>query len=667
MGSGACLAAFTGWRYARVSAPVNGPIVLISVDALRPDHLSTYGYSARKTPAIDRLATDGVVFERAYAHVPQTLPSHASLFTGKLPVDTGVRDTVGFTLADGERTLAEMLRDRGYATAAVVSSYALRRETGVDQGFTLFDDGPDSGTIDPEPPVRAGNASEAVAERWLDSAGTDRAFLFLHVAEPGGTFDTGASHSAIVSNYDDRIAAADAAVDQLLQHLEARQLYDRSTIIVVSDHGQGLGAQGEMAHGLSLGEQTLRIPLIVKTSEGRSKGVRVAKSVQLVDVVPTVLDLVKAPIPGGLRGRSLAPLFDDSDRVEERPIYTESLFGRYHFGWSDVFGIIDGKYQYITGPEPELYDLDVDPSARTNLAASQQEVVARMERLLAEFRAGDRPPAAEVVDAEARHRYERLGYVGTAGKADDLANDDPANKAAIVEQYRDAIRRLAADDVDGAIASFRTLTEMLPGSADVWTQLATTAAGAERHAIAVDAYTNVAAIDPTQLAARIGIIESLLHLKKFDVARADAERLLVTAEGIEASAAHELLARIALARRRYEAARTAAKEAQADNPSRPVIAYVEGRIAFDQRRFADALASFEAAEQTLAEHNGGPLADLRLYTAETLIHLDRLSEAEYLLLQELKAAPRATRARQGLVSVYNATGRTDEAAALARP
>ena len=136
---GTCLAAVSGWRYARASAPVNGPIILISIDALRADRLPAYGYLQGRTPAIDTLAADGVVFERAYSHVPQTLPAHASLLTGRLPFETGVRDGVGFTLPSSERLLPEMLRDRGYATAAVVSSFLLRKETGINQGFDFFD------------------------------------------------------------------------------------------------------------------------------------------------------------------------------------------------------------------------------------------------------------------------------------------------------------------------------------------------------------------------------------------------------------------------------------------------------------------------------------------------------------------------------------------------
>src|SRR5262245_19454843 len=139
--AGAALAAVGGWRFARASAPVSGPIILVSIDSLRADHLPVYGYRAIKTPAIDALSADGVVFDHAYSQAPLTLPAHASLLSGRLPFETGVRGTSGFTVDSSERMLAEMLADRGYATGAVVSSFELRKETGIDQGFTFFDAG----------------------------------------------------------------------------------------------------------------------------------------------------------------------------------------------------------------------------------------------------------------------------------------------------------------------------------------------------------------------------------------------------------------------------------------------------------------------------------------------------------------------------------------------
>jgi len=197
---GTTLAAVGGWRYARASAPVPGPIILISVDTLRADHLPAYGYRNVMTPAIDSLARDGIVFERAYGHAVQTLPAHVALLSGRLPFDTGVRDDAGLVKAS-ERLLPQMLRDRGYATGGVVSSGLLRRETGIAQGFNFFDD-PSTSSESPRAQSRGddmpaaaveltasqlrrdGAEAEAIAERWLSTVGSTRLFLFLHLHEP---------------------------------------------------------------------------------------------------------------------------------------------------------------------------------------------------------------------------------------------------------------------------------------------------------------------------------------------------------------------------------------------------------------------------------------------------------------------------------------------------
>ncbi len=183
---GAAAAAVGGWRYARASAPVSGPIILVSIDTLRADHLPVYGYTRVRTPAIDALAADGVVFDRAYSHAPQTLPAHTAMLSGRLPFETGVRDNVGFVVKPGERLLPQLLRERGFTTGGIVSAYVLRKETGIGQGFDFFD-----GEMPPSSPElsigqvqRDGMASETIAEHWLDAQRSSRVFLFLHLYEP---------------------------------------------------------------------------------------------------------------------------------------------------------------------------------------------------------------------------------------------------------------------------------------------------------------------------------------------------------------------------------------------------------------------------------------------------------------------------------------------------
>jgi arylsulfatase A-like enzyme len=177
---GTALAAAGGWKYARASAPVSGPIIIISIDTLRADHLPAYGYKKIKTPAIDELASNGVVFEHAYSHAPLTLPAHVALLSGHLPFETGVRDDVGARVKPGERLLPQLLRERGYSTAAVVSTSLLGKDTGFRQGFDFFDDEMPSNPDEPAARAdrRDGAASEEIAEHWLNSTGTSRAFLF---------------------------------------------------------------------------------------------------------------------------------------------------------------------------------------------------------------------------------------------------------------------------------------------------------------------------------------------------------------------------------------------------------------------------------------------------------------------------------------------------------
>ncbi|MBI3493344.1 MAG: sulfatase-like hydrolase/transferase, partial [Acidobacteria bacterium] len=366
---GTSLAAVGGWRYARASAPVSGPIILVSIDTLRADHLPAYGYKNLKTPAIDALATDGVVFERAYSHAPQTLPAHAAILSGLLPFEHGVRDNIGFSVKTGERMLPQMLRERGFTTGGVVSAFVLRKETGIGQGFDFFDGEMPSGT--PDQPIgqvqRDGAVSEAIAERWLASIGTARAFLFLHLYEPHKPYAPPERY-AQYAPYDGEIAYSDEIVGRLVRYLKSHQLYDRSTIVLLSDHGEGLGDHGEQEHGLFVYEEAIHVPLIVKQESNVGAGRRVAGLVQHIDVVPTILELVKAPVPGNLRGRSLKPVLEGTGPLAELSVYSEALYARYHFGWSELTALTDDRYRFIKAPREELYDLQRDPHERENLA-----------------------------------------------------------------------------------------------------------------------------------------------------------------------------------------------------------------------------------------------------------------------------------------------------------
>ncbi len=653
---GATLAAVGGWRYARASAPVPGPIILISIDTLRADHLPAYGYRNVTTPAIDALALDGIVFERAYSHSVQTLPAHVALLSGRLPFDTGVRDD-GAPIKTNERLLAQMLRDRGYATGGIVSSGMLRGETGLARGFDFFDD-PSTRSGSPLAPARPedvaaaaaeltagelrrdGAESEAVAERWLTSVGSTRLFLFLHLHEPHAPYAAPERFGALAP-YDGAIAYADEIIGRLVRYLKTSQLYDQSTIVLVSDHGEGLGDHGEQGHGLFLYDEAIHVPLIVKQAGGADAGRRVADLVQQADIVPTVLDLVKAPVPGNLRGRSLKTLADGTGkRPPEQTVYAETLYGRNRFGWSALESLTDGTLQYIRAPREELYDLKADPRQRDNIAEGQAVVEER------------------------RTALKRL-----LGEADEARDDtdtpaDPKDKREVVDQYRSARGLVAERKWPQAIDLFQKILHDEPAASRVWGELGDVATLAGRYAAAVDAYQHVIALEPMGTAGYMGAANASLKARRLDDAQQHAEQA-VEAAGRDArrlAEAHALLATVALGRHDADAARREAVLVHESDPASVWPVYVDARLLYDEGYYAEALPLLERANAELRKARGGAIPDLHYATGDVLLQAGQYAEAETQLREELRSFPHNIRASAALASLYQSTGQLESAA-----
>ena len=665
---GTVLAAVGGWRYARASAPVSGPIIVVSIDTLRADHLPAYGYTKVRTPAIDALAADGVVFERAYSHAPQTLPAHVALLSGQLPFETGVRDNVGFTVKRGERLLPQMLRDRGFTTGGVVSSYVLRKETGISQGFDFFDDEmpPSSPELSIGQVQRDGVESEAIAEHWLDTIGTSRAFLFLHLYEPHKPYAP-PERFADYDPYDGEIAYADEIVGRLVRYLKSHQLYDRSTVILLSDHGEGLGDHGEQEHGLFLYDEAIHVPLVVKQEGNTGSGRRVADVVQHIDLVPTILDLVKAPGSGGFRGRSLKPVLEGTGTLPAPSVYAEALYARYHFGWSELTALTDDRYRYVKAPREELYDLQHDAHEHANIADERPQARQALRRALDRVAAGATIPVPAEVPPDARERLQALGYVGAPTDLSPRPGEllpDPKDKREILERYRAAVDFAGQRKWPQAIALLQQILRDDPEMADVWSQLAVFATRVDRFDQAVDAYKHYIELKPHEPAAYIGAAAALLKLRKLDEARDHAQLAVDVAAPADHRArasAHEMLAKIALARHDTEAAREHAALAREADPTLPLPIYIDARLLYDQGKYADALPLFMQAIAELRKSGTLQITELHFYAGDTLGRLERYQEAEAEFLEELKYFPHNTRARGGLAMLYQASGQPDAA------
>ena len=653
--------AIAAWAIRRTSSrppsPANAPVILISIDTLRADRLPAYGYQKVRTPSIDAFAAESILFERAYAHAPQTLPAHASILSGALPFEHGVRDNVGFTLAPGRWSLPGALRERGWPTAGFVSAYVLRAQTGINQGFETYDSElpAASGELSVGQVQRSGDATIAVADRWLAQRDAARPFfLFLHLYEPHKPYAPPARFASY-EPYDGEVAHVDEMLGRFFDRLKALRLYERSTIILLSDHGEGLGDHGEQEHGLFLYQETIRIPLMVKLP-GRSAGRRVSIPVQQIDLAPTILDLAGGPGAPNTHGRSLRPILDGTGTIAEAGIYSEALYSRYHFGWSELYSLTDARYRLIRAPRDELFDLERDPQEAVSVAAERPQVRQAMrtalEALLKDAAIGT--PAA--VSEQDRQRLAALGYVGGGSSValslpgDTLA--DPKDKVQLLERYRQASDLAGASKFDEAAAGFRAVLAEDPDMSDVWRQLAEVEVRRGSMPEAIAAYREVIARNPKDAGSLLGMASALLRIGQLEPARQHAELAIAVAP----ASAHEMLAKVALAAKDGATARREAALAQQADNTLPMPSYVDGVIHYNEGRYPEAVASLRRAKDVLHGRTV-QMNDLNYYIGDSLARMERYSEAEPYLLEEVRIFPRNIRARAGLAMLYRAMGR----------
>ena len=444
------------------------PVILISVDTLRADHLPCYGYRGVETPNLDALARESVRYENAYSHVPLTLPSHVTLLTGLLPYENGVRDNIGFRVSSKEVTLQGLLRRNGYATGAAVSSYVLRADRGLASGFDLYDDAfePDS------PDERPGDQTAEKLERWIESgAASGRpVFVFLHLYEPHTPYAPPEPfRSRYARNlYDGEIAAADAVVGRFVSYLQRKNLYDRGILLFLSDHGEGLNDHGEDEHGVFLYREVTRVPMLLKLPGQRHAGEVVATPVALVDVLPTLLGLVGLPVPARVSGVPL-PLSRSARPPAPRRIYSETLYPRLELGWSDLSSLTDSQYQYIEAPRPELYDLSSDPEEKHDLSSRRPPA---FRSLRVELDGLNRSAAApEGSSPEELKRLASLGYVSVSRGGGPGNLPDPKDRIEALKRYKRLFALFYGKKDAETVALAREILSEEPGILSVWRML----------------------------------------------------------------------------------------------------------------------------------------------------------------------------------------------------
>jgi arylsulfatase A-like enzyme len=394
-------------------------VVVITLDTTRADRLGAYGYEGGTSPRIDALAAEAVLFEQAVSQVPTTLPSHSTMFTGLYPQDHGVRRNMIFKLGPEVETLAEHLSAAGFTTAGFPATFIVGENFGIAQGFDHYEAPPGGGGVVADAVYRLAADGVDLTLDWLDGHEDGKLFVWLHLYDPHAPYRPPFPYSDRFPNqpYEGEIAYMDAQVGRLLERLQGDGRWDETLVVIAGDHGEGLHDHGERHHSFLLYETTQRVPFVI-----RAPGVgvrRVAEPVALIDLMPTVLDLVGLEVPEGQRGISLRAALS-GDELPRRDLYFETLCGALNYGWAELRGLRYGSWKLIDSATPELYDLANDPDERNNLAAIELERVEEMRAVLAEISEplADGATAVEamdpVLDAETEAMLASLGYVASA-------------------------------------------------------------------------------------------------------------------------------------------------------------------------------------------------------------------------------------------------------------
>ncbi len=426
-------------------------VLLVTFDTTRADRIGAYGNGRAVTPVVDSLAAEGVLFTNAHASIPLTFPSHATILTGLYPTGHGIRDNGLFVLADEVVTLPEILRERGYSTAAAISGFPLVKRFNLGQGFDLYDDDlrrKDEDFLGRRPrrqslffeERRAARTNEAVLP-WLEEHRDRPFFVWLHYYDPHRPWDPPPPYDELLADdpYQGEIAYADESLGRILDQLRAWDVFDETMVIFTSDHGEGLGQHNESTHSLLNYQTTLRVPLIVRPPGGIAPAV-VDDLVAGVDIAPTVLDALGIESPVEFQGHSLYGYVTGEGAVPaNRQFYAETLSPRLSHGWGELRTLYEGSWKYIHGPRPELYDLATDPDERSNRVAADGDRAAGLRRALARFveEHAMTTAAAVPVDEQTRAQLMALGYISGGAESgpivEELLDDGIAPQDRVVD------------------------------------------------------------------------------------------------------------------------------------------------------------------------------------------------------------------------------------------
>jgi len=642
------------------------PVILISVDTLRADRLSCYGYRGLQTPNVDALATGGTLFTQVSSQVPLTLPSHVSMLTSTYPFSNGVQDN-GQPLGPTARTLASILKSHGYRTAAFVSSFVLDRRFGLHQGFDLYDSPFNlrrERTSDPGDVKRLGAEVVESAKRWLGS-NTDGAplFLFLHLYDLHQPYDVPSlRHSAsAAADYDDVLAYEDRVLGEFFAFLRQKNLFDKALIVFTSDHGESLSQHGESTHGYFIYQSTLHVPLIMRWPDGsHGFSARVNEPVGLIDIAPSILQFLEIPRPPDFQGRGLLEMAAPKSQKADREVASESLYAQNHFGCSRLRSLRLGNFKYVAAPKPELYDLSQDPGEEHNLYAVQTAralaLGERLEALHTRYLAA-RPSAPQALNPEVAAALNSLGYAAasTAKSSAPMAGADPKDRIADFEANRQAVSLSSQGRTAEAAILLEKLCAKYPDIPDLLISLGVSQRSQRKHQQALETFGRALRLDPLNVRGHFDLAVTYHELHRSEQALKELQLILTMAPYY--SRAAELAGEIRLRRKEPDQARAVFTQILASDPGNYAAHYHLGMLASGKGEWSEAEHHFDAAARSdplsAEAHNG--LGVVYLQTG-------KLELAQRTLQEAVRLQPKWAETHFNLGLVFRQLSRKDEAA-----
>jgi choline-sulfatase len=517
------------------SPPQSPSIILITIDTTRADRMGFLGSKRGLTPNLDALARESLVFTRAYSQVPLTTPSHAVILTGTYPQFNHVED-LGTAVGKELPYLPDLLRSRGYRTAAFVGSYILDptgAAPGFERGFDVYDahfHERQRGEDRYHSVERRAAEVLSHAMTWLSRQPSGPFFIWLHFYDPHDPYDPPEPFKTQYKSqpYDGEIAYTDWVIGGLVDVLQKHGLYKETVIAVAADHGEAFGEHGEERHGMFLYDETIHVPLLLRLPDHRFGGKKVEDRVGLVDIAPTLLDAAGAPAASAMQGHSLFSLFYPARSVDARSrtedsVYSQSNYARA-FGWSGLSAWRSAKYLYVKAPTRELYDQSSDPDANKNLAASSPAVADTLDFQLTKFqqRTSTTQSASTGIDPAQAEKLQALGYMpsdpAVAAKNSDKSSIDPKDKIDVANKFHRAAVDFEEDRYEDGIATLRQLLQQEPNMPGVYMELGRALYRTERYQEALPCYRSAVEKMPDSAAAHYELALTLVKTNEWEPA-----------------------------------------------------------------------------------------------------------------------------------------------------